>query len=68
MQRDTGRKLIYAAGFRHALMRARADLSVMSFEHQREMAELNAQLMQLRREVAELRVIAGVRDSRQLLQ
>ena len=56
------RKLLYAAGYRHALVRAKADLRVMSFEHQREMAELNAQLRQLRAEVDELKVIAGVRD------
>jgi len=36
--------------------------NTMSFEHQREMAELNAQLRQLRAEVDELKVIAGVRD------
>jgi len=67
MRRD-GRKLIYTAGYAHALTKARADLRVMAFEHQREMAELNAQLMQLRREIDELRALVGVRDPSQPLQ
>jgi hypothetical protein len=66
LRRD-GRKLIYAAGYAHARTRAKADLRVMAFEHQRVMAELNTQLHQLRREVAELRALAGVRDPRQPL-
>ena len=60
LRRD--RPLLYAAGYAHALTKAKADLSVMAFEHQREMAELNAQLVQLRREVDELRAVAGLRD------
>jgi len=67
LRRDGGRKLIYAPGYAHALTRAKADLRVMAFEHQREMAELNAQLHQLRRELDELRALAGLRDSSQPL-
>jgi hypothetical protein len=62
LRRDGARKLLYASGYAHALARAKADLRVMLFEHQREMAELNAQLVQLRREVDELRAVAGLRD------
>ena len=65
LRRD--RPLLYAAGYAHALTKAKADLSVMAFEHQREMADLNAQLMQLRNEIDELRTLAGVRDPALLL-
>ena len=65
LRRD--RPLLYAAGYAHALTKAKVDLSVMAFEHQREMADLNAQLMQLRNEIDELRTLAGVRDPALLL-
>jgi hypothetical protein len=50
------------------MLLARADLFAMSVNHKRDYVALQQEVLALRREVAELRALAGVRDPRQLLQ
>ena len=68
MRRDSGRRLFYSAGYAAALMRARADLYAQHSSHLRDYAALQREVEELRRQVAELRALAGLRDPSQPLQ
>jgi hypothetical protein len=57
-----GRRLLYSAGYRDALIMARADLDALTDRFQRDYMALIQEVEELRREVAELRVLAGLRD------
>jgi hypothetical protein len=50
------------------MLLARADLAALTGSFRRDYRALQQEVLDLRREVAELRVIAGVRDPAQLLQ
>jgi len=63
MLRNTyGRRVVYSAGYRAAMMMARADLFALSGRFQRDHLALQREVEELRREVAELRALAGLRD------
>ena len=63
---DDGRRL-YSAGYAAALMQARADLYAQHVSHVRDYLALQQEVEELRREVAELRALAGLRDPAQRL-
>jgi hypothetical protein len=62
LRNSNGRKLLYSAGYAAALTMARADLHALSNRFMRDYAALIQEVEELRREVAELRVLAGLRD------
>jgi hypothetical protein len=57
-----GRRLLYSAGYRDALTMARADLDALAGKFERDYTALIQEVEELRRQVAELRVLAGLRD------
>jgi hypothetical protein len=67
MRRDGGRRVLYTQGYLAALTMARADLHAMSASFQRDYAALLEEVEVLRREIAQLRVLAGIRDPAQPL-
>lgn len=56
------RRVLYSAGYAAAMMRARADLCAQHASHVRDFGALQQQIEELRREVAELRALAVLRD------
>jgi hydrogenase maturation factor len=63
MRRDPySRRILYSAGYRAALIMAHADLDALAGTFERNYVALQQEVEELRREVAELRAIAGVRD------
>ena len=62
MRRDGGRRLLYSSDYAAALMLARADLFALRGGVERDHAALRAEVTELRRQVAELRALAGLRD------
>jgi len=69
MQRNShARRLLYSSGYAAALMLARADLFALRGGVERDHAALRAEVTELRRQVAELRALAGLRDPSQPLQ
>jgi uncharacterized protein HemX len=63
-----GRRLLYSAGYAAALTMARGDLAALTASFQRDYTALIQEVEDLRRQVAELRVLAGMRDPAQPLQ
>jgi hypothetical protein len=57
-----GRRVLYVTGYRDALVKAHADLAALTASFERDYAALCQEVEELRREVAELRVLAGLRD------
>jgi hypothetical protein len=68
LRNSYGRRLVYSAGYRDALTMARADLAALTNKFQRGYEELIEEVEKLRRQVSELRVLAGLRDPSQPLQ
>jgi hypothetical protein len=68
MPLHNGRKLLYSAGYRDAFVKAHADLAALTNKFQRDYEELIEEVEELRRQVRELRVLAGVRDPAAPLQ
>jgi hypothetical protein len=62
MLRNNSRRLLYSAGYAAALTMARADLAALTASFQRNYTALIEEVEELRAEVAELRVLAGLRD------
>jgi hypothetical protein len=62
LRNSYGRRVLYSAGYRDALLVATADLAALANKFQRDYEELIEEVAGLRRQVAELRVLAGVRD------
>ena len=64
----SGRRVLYSAGYQAALLMAYADLHALSGRFQRNYVASQQEVEELRREVAELRQLAGLRDPAQPLQ
>jgi hypothetical protein len=62
MLRNNSRRVLYSAGYAAALSMARADLAALTNKFQRGYEELIEEVEELRRQVRELRVLAGLRD------
>jgi hypothetical protein len=62
LRNSYSRRLVYSAGYAAALTMARADLTALTGRFQRAHTALIQEVEELRREVAELRVLAGLRD------
>jgi phage shock protein A len=62
MLRNNSRRLLYSAGYAAALVMARADLATLAASFERNYTALIEEVEELRRQVAELRVLAGLRD------